>query len=187
MPDKSADITVLLRQMQDGDRAAENQLYDLLMPDLQKIAARCLRRERPNHTLQRTELVHELFMKLAGAKKVIEWRDRGHFFAICTIKMRRFLIDYARKRPTPQFMSIEDLPEGMMAGRNRLEVALVVNSLLDELEKDAPVRCAILVAKMYLGYEVQEIAERFGMNLRKVERELHEGRKWLFTRLSKVR
>lgn len=186
MPDNSADITVLLRQMQAGDKTAEDTLFTLLMPDLKKIAARCLRRERANHPLQRTELVNELFMKLANAKKVIEWRDRGHFFAICTIKMRRYLIDHARVNPTPELLSIEDLPEGIMAGRNRLEVALVVNSLLDELERETPVRCSILVAKMYLGYEVQEIAERFGMNLRKVERELHEGRKWLFTRLSKV-
>jgi RNA polymerase sigma factor (TIGR02999 family) len=181
------DITALLCQWHAGDQAAGDKLFDLLMPELQKIAARCLRRERPNHTLQRTELVHELFMKLADAKNVIDWRDRGHFFAICTIKMRRFLIDYARKRPTPDLLSIEDLPEGIMAGRNRLEVALAVNQLLDELEKESPLTCGILVARMYLGYEVKEIAERFGLKLRTVERHLHDGRKWLFERLSKVR
>ncbi|MGC2695642.1 MAG: ECF-type sigma factor [Candidatus Angelobacter sp.] len=186
MSDNSSDITVLLRQWHAGDPAAGNKLFDLLMPELQRIATRCLRRERPNHTLQRTELVNEAFMKLADANNVIDWRDRGHFFAICTIKMRRFLIDYARKRPTPQLLSIEDLPEGIMVGRNRLEVALAVNRLLDELEKESPVICAIVVARMYLGYEIKEIAERFCLKLRTVERHLHNGRKWLFERLSQV-
>lgn len=187
MSDNPQDITALLRQWHAGGQAAGDQLFDLLMPDLQRIAARCLRRERPNHTLQRTELVNEAFMKLADANNVIEWRDRGHFFAICTIKMRRFLIDYARKRPTPELLSIEDLPEGIMAGRNRLEVALAVNQLLDELEKELCLTCGILVARMYLGYEVKEIAENFGLKQRTVERHLHNGRKWLFERLSKVR
>jgi len=99
------DITVLLQQWRAGDREAESRLFELLMPELRKIAQRCLRRERRDHTLQRTELVNEAFMKLAKAKN-IDWRDRGHFFAIVTIKMRRFLIEYARRRPKAQLLSI---------------------------------------------------------------------------------
>ena len=180
------DITVLLRQWHAGDPAAGEEIFRLLMPDLKRIAQRCLRRERPGHTLQSTELLNEGYMKLAEANPAIDWRDRGHFFAICTIKLRRFLIDYARRKPKWDFLSIEDLPEGIMAGRNRMEVRLAVDRLLDELEKEAPMACAVLVAKIYIGYDVKEIAKTFDLSLRSTERHLHDGRKWLFARLSKV-
>ena len=186
MSDNPQDITVLLRQWHAGDQSARDKLFALLMPKLQQIAANRLRHERPNHSLQRTEIVNEAFMKLGDANNVIDWRDRGHFFAICTIVMGRILIDHARKRPTHELLSIEDLPEGIMAGRNRLEVALAVNELLDELENESPVTYRILLAWMYLGFEVKEIAEGFGLKLRTVERHLHNGRKWLFERLKKV-
>src|SRR5262249_10854124 len=91
------DITRLLHQWAAGDHDAGEQLFKLLMPDLRKLAARCLRREHPNHSLQRSELINECFLRLLSAKH-IDWRDRGHFFAIVTIKMRRFLIDYARAK-----------------------------------------------------------------------------------------
>jgi DNA-directed RNA polymerase specialized sigma24 family protein len=84
-------------------------------------------------------------------------------------------------------LSIEDLPEGIMAGRNRLEVALAVNQLLEELEKESPLTYRILLARMYLGFDVKEIAEEFEIKLRTVERHLHNGRKWLFEKLKKVR
>jgi len=185
MLSKDQDITVLLHQWHAGDQAAGDEIFRLLMHDLKEIAARSLRRDRPNHTLQRTELVNEAFMKLAVANQVIDWRDRGHFFAITTIKMRRFLIDYFRKKPKQDIFSLEDLPEGVIAGRTRLEVRLAVDQLLDELEKESPTVCAIVVARTYIGYDVKEIAENFGLPLRTVERHWHNGRKWLFERLSK--
>lgn len=186
MSDDPSDITTLLRQWHAGDETAGEEIFRLLMPDLKRIAARCLRREPPHHTLQRTELVNEGFLKLAQANRVIDWRDRGHFFAISTIKLRHFLIDYARKKPKAEILSIEDLPESIMSGRTKLEVRLTVDRVLNELEKDSPTTCAILVASTYLGYEVKEIAENFAMPIRTVERHLHNGRKWLFQRLSKI-
>jgi len=70
------DITRLLHRWRDGDRDAESQLFELLMPDLRKIAARCLRGERANHTLQKTALVNECFLKLVKLKQ-IDWRTPG--------------------------------------------------------------------------------------------------------------
>ncbi len=186
MSDNPSDITLLLRQWHAGDESAGDKLFTLLEPKLKQIAASRLRRENPNHTLQRTELVNEAFMKLARANNVIDWRDSNHFFAICTVMMRRFLIDHARKRPTDELLSIEDLPEGIMAGRNRQEVILAVDQMLDELGKESPLTFRILVARMYVGYEVKEIAEKYGLKIRTVERHLHDGRKWLFQRLKKV-
>ena len=187
MPDTPPDITILLRQWHEGNLSARDKLFVLLMPRLKEIAAKRLRRERPNHTLQRTELVNEAFMELADANHVIEWRDRGHFFAISTLMMRRFLIDHARGRPTAELLALEDLPEGIMAGRNRLEVVLTINRLMDELELEQPDTFKVVVARMYVGYDMKEIAEMYEMPLRTVERRWHDGRRWLFERLSKVK
>ena len=181
------EITVLLRRWHTGDPDAGDELFRLLLPELKKIAARLRSRERHNYSLQRTELVNEIYSKLLAANLAIDWRDRGHFFAIYTIKLRRLLIDRARRRPTQKLFSIEELPEGIMAGRNRLEVRLAVDRLMDELEKESPTTCGILVAKIYFGYEVKEIMENFGLPQRTVERHLHQGRRWLFERLSKTR
>lgn len=186
MSDNPEEITILLRRWHAGDHAAGDEIFNRLMPELRRIAARLRSREGPNYSLQRTELVNELYSKLLNANHVIDWRDRGHFFAIYTIKLRRFLIDRARAKPTQELLSIEDLPEGIMAGRTRLDVRLAVDRLLDELEKESPVTCAVLVAKLYFGYEVKEIMENLGLPERTVERYLHNGRKWLFERLSKT-
>lgn len=188
MPDNAGDITILLRKWHAGDQDAGEEIFRLLEKDLKKIASRCLARENLNrkrkHTLQRTDLFIEAYIKLAEANKVIDWRDRGHFFAISTIKLRRYLIDYARKRPKVDFFSLEDLPEGVMAGRSHMEVRLAVDRLMDDLEKEEPMISAVLVARSYMGYDVKEIAEILRMSHRTVERHLHNGRKWLFERLS---
>lgn len=184
MPAKTEDITLLLQQWRGGDRDAESTLFRVLMPELRKIADRSLRREPRRHTLQRTELVNEIFLKLEKAK-TIDWQDRGHFFAIVTMMMRRYLIDYARSRPKAELLSMEVLPEGFMAGKTRLEVAVAVDALLDELEKEFPRRCNVVVLISYLGLTPVEVAEKLGISERTVEREWHEGKKWLFERLSK--
>jgi len=177
------DVTVLLRKWGDGDQDAGEQLFNDLMPDLRKLAARCLRRERPNHSLQRTDLVNECFIKLLAAKK-IDWRDRGHFFAIVTVKMRRFLIDYARKRGDYKPVQLEGLPEGLLAGRNWLEKVVTIDKLLDELEQQSPTKCSVVVFRSYLGLSTKETAEKLDLTEASVEHEWHRARRWLYQRLS---
>jgi RNA polymerase sigma factor (TIGR02999 family) len=176
------DITLLLRKWGGGDHEAGEQLFKLLMPDLRKLAARCLRRERPNHSVQRSELINECFLRLLSAKH-IDWRDRGHFFAIVTIKMRRFLIDYARgKKIKP--LPLDGLPEGLLAKRNWLEIAVTVDSLLNELEKESPTKCSVVTCRSYLGLSTKETAETLGLTEASVEHEWHRARRWLYQKLS---
>ena len=184
MPADPQEITVLLQQWRAGDSGAESLLWQLLLPDIRRLAARYLGRERPNHTLQRSDLVHEVFFKLHAAK--IDWQSRGHFFAITTRMMRRYLIDYARRRPKADFLPLDGLPEGMLAGRNRIELAVAVDSELEELEKADPLCSSVVVLISYLGLTVEETADQLGLSQRKVERLWHDGKKWLFTRLSKT-
>lgn len=185
--DNSHDITALLQRWHAGDQAAGEEIFRRVMPELQKIAARLRSREDPHFSLQRTELVNELYSGLQEANHAIDWRNRGHFFAVFTIKLRRFLIDLARAKPTPELLSIEDLPEGMKAGpTTHLQVRVEVDQLLDELEKEFPTTCGIVVAQIYFGYTVKEIMEKCGLPQRTVERHLHDGRRWLYQQLSKT-
>lgn len=179
------DITVLLHKWGEGDQAAGEELFKVLMPDLRRLAARCLRRERLGHTVQKSDLVNECFIKLLNAKK-IDWRDRGHFFAIVVKKMRLFLIDYARKRGNYKLLPLDGLPEGLLAKRNWLEISVTIDKLLDELEQESPTKCSVVVFRSYLGMSTTETAEKLDLTEAVVEHEWHRGKRWLFERLSEA-
>jgi RNA polymerase sigma factor (TIGR02999 family) len=176
-------ITELLQLWRTGDREAETRLFELLMADLRSIAARCFRSERPDHTLQPTALVNEAFFRLARAKN-IDWQDRGHFFAIASIVMRRLLIDYARGRPAIQLVAIEGLPESVLVDATPLEQAIAIDALLDELGREAPQQRRVVELKFSLGMTDEEAAEALNLKLRSFQREWHRARKWLFQRLT---
>jgi RNA polymerase sigma factor (sigma-70 family) len=90
-------VTRLLVQWSGGNEAALGELTALLYRELRSLAQRHLRRERPNHTIQRTALVHEAFVRLVNQQSV-DWRSRAHFFALASTVMRRILVDHARAR-----------------------------------------------------------------------------------------
>lgn len=177
------EITQLLHQWRAGDRQAESTLFELLLPDLRKIARRCFRGERPGHTLQPTALVNEAFFRLSKAKN-IEWHDRGHFLAVAARVMRRYLIDYARARPSVRFLPMEGLPERVLATHTPLELATAMGALLDELEAESQQRRAVVELKFVLGLTDAEAAEELHLTLHTFQREWHRARRWLFERLS---
>jgi RNA polymerase sigma factor (TIGR02999 family) len=181
---KVHEVTLLLHRWRAGDRSAEGRLFELLLPDLRRIAGRYFSGERAAHTLQPTALVNEGFLRLAAAKTV-DWQDRGHFFAIAARVMRRCLIDHARARPEVAFLPLEGLPEGLIATRNPLEVAIAVDALLDELGKEWPQRQSVVELKYFLGMTDEEAAEALGLSLHTLQREWHRARRWLFDRLSR--
>lgn len=183
MAENSVGITELLRRWQTGDAEAESRLFDTLMPELHDIAARCFRKERPGHTLQPTALVNEAFFRLARAKN-IEWHDRGHFFAIASMIMRRLLIDHARSRPDAVLLPLDALPEHVLADASPLEQAIAVDVLLDELGKVSPQQRRVVELKFSLGFTDEEAAEALNLKLRSLQREWFRARKWLFERLT---
>src|SRR5438874_7518627 len=91
------DVTQLLVNWSRGDQAALERLLPLVYGELRRLASAYLRRERSNHTLQSTALVHEAFMRLVGQQDV-QWKNRAHFFAIAAQMIRRILVDYARSQ-----------------------------------------------------------------------------------------
>jgi len=183
MSAESGEITLLLRRWQDGDKDAEEQLFQLLLPELRKIAGCCFRRERPDHTLQPTAVLNEAFLRLAAIKR-IEWQERGQFLAVAARVMRRLLIDYARSRPTVQFAPMEEIPDIVQRDRTPREVQIALNMLLEELGAESPQQRTIVDLKNVLGLTDDEVAEALNLPLRTVQREWHDARIWLFRRMS---
>lgn len=176
------EITLLLHRWREGDPQAEPALFEALMPDLRKIAGCCFRGESPGHTLQPTALVNEAFLRLARAKN-IDWRDRGHFFAIAARIMRRFLIDHARGRPSVQFLAMDGFPERVLGQRTPLEMAITIDTLLDELDKVSRRQRAVVELKFFLGLTDEEAAEALNLTLHTLQREWYRARRWLFERM----
>ena len=182
MPTDAADITQLLRQWRTGDRLAESRLFELLLPDLRRIAGRCFRGERSDHTLQPTALVNEAFLRLAGARK-IDWQDRGHFLALAARVMRHYLIDHARAQPSVRLLPMEGLPEHLFSSHTPLDLAIGLDRLLGDLEAESHQRCAVVELKFFLGMTDEEAADALGLSLHTLQREWYRARRWLFERL----
>ena len=176
-------ITVLLRQWSDGDRKAQDELFVALMPELRKIARACFRGERPGHVLQPTALVNEAFLRLAKVHN-IDWQHRGHFLALATRIMRRYLIDQARSQHSVLFLPIEGIPERILSRSTPLEISITMDNLLDEMEEQWPRRRAIAELKGSLGLTDKEAAEALGESLRTVQRDWFQAKRWLVDRLN---
>src|ERR1700693_1934955 len=96
MPGPGGEVTLLLAQLREGDQDASNRLVPLVYKELRGVAGAYMQRERPDHTLQPTALVHETYLRLTGGESG-QWQNRAHFFAIAAHTMRQILVDYARK------------------------------------------------------------------------------------------
>ena len=106
--EKTGDITHLLHKWRDGSRTAENELFTIALPNLRRLAHHLMKGERKGHTMQATELVDQIYVRLVAAKDR-DWRNRQHFFAIAARAMRRYLIDHARDRPNAEFVALEGI------------------------------------------------------------------------------
>ncbi|HLH00951.1 MAG TPA: ECF-type sigma factor [Bryobacteraceae bacterium] len=179
MPDPTSDITGLLHQWREGNREAENELFALVLPNLQRLAHHMMRGERKGHTLQATELVNQIYLRMVAAKDR-DWRNRQHFFAIAARAMRRYLIDYARGRPNADFVPLEGIENVLPAGSARVDLAITVDRLLTELEQSKPEWCTLVEVKYFLGLTDEEAAETLGLKLRTMQRMWRDVRKWLF-------
>src|SRR5579859_499849 len=149
MPDETGDITLLLQQWREGSPTAENELFAIVMPNLRRLARHMMMRERKGHTLQATELVDQIYLRMVKAKNQ-DWRNRQHFFAIAARAMRRYLIDHARGRPNAQFVALEGIENLLPASSIKLDLAVTIDRLLDELGKTRPEWCTLVEVKYFL-------------------------------------
>lgn len=181
MEHDAGEITVLLRQWRDGSKAAENHLFELILPDLQQIARRQLRNERDSHTLEPTELVNQIYERLVAARDR-DWQSRQHFFAIAARTMRRLLIDHSRARRPLSYLE-EAVLAGIATIRSEgLDQAIEINGLLDTLAEVDPDLSMVVELKFILGLTDEECAEVIQINVRTVKRRWSSARRWLFER-----
>ena len=156
--------------------------FALVLPDLRRLAHYLMKGERKNHTLQPTELVDQIYFRLVGAKNR-DWHNRQHFFAIAGRAMRRYLIDHARGRPNAEFVAIEGMENLIPGDSAKVNLALTVDGLLDQLAATKPEWCTLVEVKYFLGLTDEEAADALGIKLRTMQRMWLEARKWLFERM----
>jgi RNA polymerase sigma factor (TIGR02999 family) len=180
------DITALLHRWREGSRDAENELFALVLPDLRRLAHYLMQGERKGHTMQPTELVDQVYLRLVNAKNQ-DWQNRRHFYAIAGRAMRRNLIDHARGRPNAEFLPIEGLQEFLPADSEKIDTAIMVDRLLEELAAVKPEWCTLVEVKYFLGLTDEQAADALGMKLRTMQRMWLEVRKWLFERMESRR
>jgi RNA polymerase sigma factor (TIGR02999 family) len=184
MPEKmrAGDITELLHRWGAGDRAVENELFALVLPNLRNLASYFMKGERPGHLLQPTDLVDTIYLKLANVKD-INWRDRQHFFAFAARAMRWHLIDIARRERRMKPVALDELSEPLLADSARWDQEIMLARLLDELAGIRPDWCMVVEAKHYLGLTDEEGAEMLGMKQRTFQRMWMDAKHWLFERM----
>ena len=180
--EKVGDVTQLLRQWREGSREAENELFALVLPKLRRLAHYLMKGERQGHSLQATELVDQVYFRLVAAKDR-DWQNRGHFFAIAARAMRRYLIDHARGRPDAEFVALEGIQDFLPANSAKVELAITVDRLLDQLAETKPEWCTLVEVKYFLGLTDEEAAEALGIKLRTMQRMWLDARQWLFERM----
>lgn len=179
MADQTGEITQLLQKWREGDRKAENELFALVLPNLRRLAHYLMRGERKGHSLQATELVDQIYFRLVAAKDR-DWRNRHHFFAIAARAMRRLLIDHARGRPDAEFLGIDGIRDFLPADSAKLDLAITVDRLLDQLSQTKPEWCDLVEVKYFLGLTDEEAADALGLKLRTMQRMWRDARRWLF-------
>lgn len=179
-------VSVLLRAWGQGDLRARDDLASLVYRELRRRAGAHLQRERNDHTLQPTALVHEAYMRLVGQERVA-WRNRAHFFAIASQMMRRILVDHARerraaKRPGAGVKVMLDDQIGAAAPR---ECELIdLDQALTELTHIDPRQGQVVELRYFGGLSEQEVAEVLSISRATVTREWQTARAWLYRRIT---
>ncbi len=177
-----ADVTSLLNKLAAGDQETAAQLVPLVYEELRRLAARRLRQERPDHTLQATALVHEAYVKLSSQRDA-KWQNRAQFFGVVSQVMRRILVDYARAQHRirrggkQQKVSLDDV---VLVSPDRTEEVLTVHESLSRLEKLDARQARIVELRYFGGLTVEEVAEVVGISTKTVMRELNVAKAWLY-------
>ena len=182
----SQPVSALLSQWQAGDEEALRTLVPLVYDELRRLAHRYLQKERPDHTLQSTALVHEAYVRLVkqeGGK----FQNRAHFFAICAQLMRQILIEYARsqraaKRDRGQKVTLND--EVALVKKSRSVDLVALDEALEGLAKLDAQQSRIVELRFFGGLSIEETAQVLGISPATVKRDWSTAKAWLHHEMS---
>lgn len=178
----SHDVTNLLAELRRGNREVEQELIPLVYSELRRLARSFLRKERPDHTLQPTALVNEAYLRLVELQDV-DWRSRGHFFALAAQLMRRILVDHARahrarkRGGSREACNLEDV---LVFTLPRAEQFIELDESLSRLAKHDLRQSQVVEMRFFGGLSEEEIADYFGVSVRTVKREWRVAKAWLY-------
>ena len=186
MPDRpQTPVTELLSELRQGNAAAKDRLLSRVYPELRQIAARYLRAERPNHTLETSGLIGETYLRLFGSAEP-DWKNRAHFFAAVAREMRHILVDHARarnaqERPDAQLhISLSDID---VAAGQPDEDLMALDEALSRLEAIDSRASRVGELRYFGGLTETEAAEALEISISTLKRDWIFARAWLFDQL----
>ena len=180
-------VTELLRNWSDGDKQAQEKLFQIVYSELHRQASRYLRHEHPGLSLQTTDLIHEAYLRLINQQHV-DWQNRLHFFAIAAKVMRRILVDHVRSRQAAKRggsdirLPLEDAMVGL-PGQDLDFVAL--DEALTRLAAMDQQQSQVVELRFFSGLSVEETAKVLGVSERTVKRDWNVAKAWLRRELSR--
>ena len=186
MTGRSEDVTSLLVASSKGDQEALNQLLPLVYDELRRLADRYLHRERADHTLQATALVHEAYLRLIDQR--VSWANRAHFFGVAAEMMRRILIDHARSRQAAKRgsagikLSLDDVLE--ITDERAADLIALDEALKALAEFDAQ-KARIVELRFFGGLSIEETAAVLGLGTATITRQWRLAKAWLYHELSR--
>lgn len=181
-----AEVTRLLKRIKSGENEVYDDLYPLIYEELRKIAYAQMSRQYDDHTLSKTELVHETYLKMVDQSN-IDFSDKNHFLAISSKCMRQILIDHARKKHAQKRGGVEkDLTyiDGIFSNQKKKAGELIdLDSALNELEK-LNERLAQVVEMRFFGeMSIEDTADYLGVSKSTIKRDWEKARGWLYKEL----
>ena len=181
-------VTQLLIDWSNGDKAAVDKLIPLVYDELRRLARYYMRRERAGATLQTTALVNEAYMRLVDRKNV-QWQNRAHFFAIAAQLMRRILIDRARKRYNSKRggdVRKVSLDQAAIVSTGRSSDLVALDEALTDLEAIDQRKSKVVELRFFGGLNIEETAEVMSISPATVQREWSMAKAWLYREISQT-
>ena len=179
-------MTQILREWSGGDTAAAERLMPLVYQELRRVAQQYLRRERADHTLQPTALVHEAYLRLVDQSRV-SWQNRAHFCAVAAQLMRRILVQHARAHQAAKRgggMQKLYLDETRELAQESAPDLVALDDALKHLARSHPRESEVVELKFFVGLEAKEIAEVLNVSSKTVARDWSFAKLWLCRELS---
>lgn len=176
----------LLHAAGEGSAAAIDALLPKVYEELRSLASSYLNRERADHTLQPTALVHEAYLRLLG-QRTVGWKDRAQFLSAAAIVMRRILVDHARRRNAAKRggkVARTPLDDAVTGFEERAIDLVALDEALTALTEIDPRKGRIVELRFFAGLTAEEAARIIGVNVRTVEREWTVARAWLRSQLN---
>ena len=182
-----ADVTEHLARFQAGDKAALDEMLPVVYDELRRLARIYLSRERPDHSLQPTELVNEAYMRLVTQREV-DWRNRAHFLGIAAQALRRVLLHHAENRGAQKrqgYANRVSLDAALASVEENTAVdILLLNRAMERLEAIDERQAKVVELRVFGGLTVEETAEALSLSPATIKREWSVARLWLRRELS---